>query len=67
MDENKDPNSFEYDGAEFLKIIEEQRNSALTQAAQLTAVCARLSEEVRTLRTQNDSLRESDNKEEGSA
>lgn len=57
--ENDNDISYQYDGAEFLKIIEDQRNSALTQAAQLTAVCTRLSEENRSLQAEIDRLRES--------
>ena len=56
MDNNNAP-SFEYDGAELMKIVEEQRNSALTQAAQLNAVCSRLSEDNRKLQAEVDRLR----------
>lgn len=53
-------NAYEYDGAEFMKVIEDQRNSALTQAAQLTAVVSRLMEDKRTLQKQLDDLRGQD-------
>lgn len=56
--EDTAPAEYEYDSGEFLKNIEAQRNSALTQAAQMAAVITKLTEERNTLRSEIDSLRQ---------
>ena len=58
MDTDDNTPEYEYDSGEFLKNIEAQRNSALSQAAQMAAVITKLTEERNTLRRENDSLRQ---------
>lgn len=45
-------NNYTYDGNDFLEVVEQQRNTAMTQVAQLSAVIKTLEREIEKLQSQ---------------